>query len=156
MGADLLRLPSPFQLYSAPLRLCGEPTMKISKSARRDAKQLFRSCLLNGVLDQGRVREVLRRVVEARPRGCVATLSHFERLVKLEIERRTARVVSAVALPPEMAQSITNQLNQVYGQGLNISFDQDPALIGGLRVKVGSDVYDGSIQGRLARLAQSL
>jgi F-type H+-transporting ATPase subunit delta len=130
--------------------------MKISKSARRGAKQLFRICLVNGVLDQGRVREVLRKVAEAKPRRYMAILSHFGRLVRLEIERRTARVASAVALPPEMAQSITNQLNQVYGQGLTISFEQDAALIGGLRVKVGSDVYDGSIQGRLARLAQSL
>ena len=130
--------------------------MKISKAARRDAKQLFRSCVVNGLLDQGRVREVVGKVAEAKPRGYMGILTHFQRLVTLEIARRTARVDSAVTLPPEMAQGITNKLNQIYGQGLNISFGQDPALIGGLRIKVGSDVYDGSIQGRLARLAQSL
>ena len=36
-----------------------------------------------------------------------------------------------------------------------MTFDQNPALIGGLRVKVGSDVYDGSIQARLKALAES-
>jgi F-type H+-transporting ATPase subunit delta len=130
--------------------------MKISKSARRDAKQLFRSCAVDGVLDQGRVQDAFRKVGEAKPRGYMAILSHLERLVKLEIERRTARVDSAVTLPPEMVQSITNKLNQIYGQGLNISFGQDPGLIGGLRLKVGSDVYDCSIKGRLARLARTL
>ena len=130
--------------------------MKVTKQARRDAKQLFRGCFVNGVLDQGRVQETFRKVAESKPRGYIAMLEHFQRRVKLEIERRTARVDSAAPLPPNIAQSITDQLTQLYGPGLSISFGQDPALIGGLRVKVGSDVFDGSIQRRLARLAQNL
>ena len=43
-----------------------------------------------------------------------------------------------------------------YGAGLNFTFAQNPALIGGMRIKVGSDVFDGSIQSRLAQLAGSL
>jgi F-type H+-transporting ATPase subunit delta len=46
-------------------------------------------------------------------------------------------------------------LSALYGQGLDISFAQNPALIGGLRIKVGSDVYDGSVQSRLAALQES-
>lgn len=130
--------------------------MKISKSARRDAKQLFRMCFADGVLDQARVADTFRRVAESKPRGYMPMLTYFQRRVKLEIERRTARVDSAVPLPPNIAESITNQLNQLYGPGLSISFGQDPALIGGLRIKVGSDVFDGSIQRRLARLTQNL
>ena len=130
--------------------------MKISKSARRDAKQLFRMCFANGVLDQARVADTFRKVAESKPRGYLGMLDHFQRRVKLEIERRTARVDSAVPLPPNIAENITNQLTQLYGPGLSISFGQDPALIGGLRIKVGSDVFDGSIQRRLARLTQNL
>jgi F-type H+-transporting ATPase subunit delta len=129
--------------------------MKISKTAKRDAKQLFRSCVINGVLDEARVREVVRRVAEGKPRGYLAILSHFQRLVELEIERRTACVESAVALSPELTAGITNNLNRIYGQGLRISFAQNPALLGGLRIKVGSDVYDGSVRARLDRLAGS-
>src|SRR4051794_35570725 len=127
--------------------------MKISKSARRDAKQLFRSCVADSVLDETRVLDAFRKIAEAKPRGYMAILSHFQRLVKLEVERRTARVDSAVALAPELVTQITNNLNEIYGRGLNISFSQDPALIGGLRIKVGSDVYDGSVHGRLRKLA---
>jgi len=129
--------------------------MKISKSARRDAKQMFRCCIANGVLDEARVRSVVRKIAAAKPRGYMSLLSHFERLVKLEVERRTARVDSAVTLAPEMVEKITNDLNKLYGQSLNISFAQDPALVGGLRIKVGSDVYDGSVQGRLRKLAET-
>lgn len=126
--------------------------MKISKQARREAKQLFRSCLVNGLLDENRVRQIVQRVLELKPRGYVAILSHFQRLLKLDIERRTATIESAAALAPEVRDRLQANLNRVYGPGLNISFAQNPVLIGGMRIKVGSDVYDGSIQARLAAL----
>jgi F-type H+-transporting ATPase subunit delta len=129
--------------------------MKISKQARREAKELFRSSVVNGVLDESRVRQVVSKVAAAKPRGYLEILSHFQRLVKLEIERRTAKVESAVALSPEMQADVTNKLSRIYGQGLNISFAQNPALLGGLRIKVGSDVYDGSVEARLQSLAES-
>jgi F-type H+-transporting ATPase subunit delta len=129
--------------------------VKISKQARREAKELFRCCLLNGLLDENRARMVVQRVLESKPRGYLAILSHFQRLVKLEIERRTARVESAVALSPDLQASVQASLARVYGAGLHISFAQNPALIGGMRVKVGSDVYDGSVQARLAALQES-
>jgi F-type H+-transporting ATPase subunit delta len=45
-------------------------------------------------------------------------------------------------------------LNRKYGAGLNIAFTQNPALLGGLRVQVGSDVYDGSVRARLDALRE--
>lgn len=129
--------------------------MKIPKQARREAKELFRSSVVNGVLDENRVRQIVNKVAALKPRGYIAVLSHYQRLVKLEIERRTAKVESAVALSPELQADVTNKLGRIYGQGLNISFAQNPALLGGLRIKVGSDVYDGSVEARLQSLAES-
>jgi F-type H+-transporting ATPase subunit delta len=129
--------------------------MRISKQAKRDAKQLFRSCRANGVLDEAKVRQVVQAVVAQKPRGYVAILSHLHRLVKLEIDRRAANVESAVVLTPAQQTAIQQNLAGRYGPGLNIAFGQNPALIGGLRIKVGSDVYDGSIQARLNALAES-
>ncbi len=129
--------------------------MKVSKQARRDAKELFRSSIVNGVLDENRVRQVVGKVIQAKPRGYIGILSHFQRLVKLEVERRTARVESAVPLSPEVQADVTSKLGKIYGQGLNISFTQNAALLGGLRIKVGSDVYDGSVQARLDDLVES-
>jgi F-type H+-transporting ATPase subunit delta len=129
--------------------------MKSSKQSRREAKELFRASLVNGLLDEGRVRDIVRRVIEGKPRGYAAILAHFHRLVKLDIERRTARVESAAPLAPDLQAQVQASLNKTYGPGLNISFAQNPALIGGMRVKVGSDVYDGSVQARLAALQDS-
>jgi F-type H+-transporting ATPase subunit delta len=128
--------------------------MKISKSARREAKQLFRNCFVSGVLDDARVQKTAHKIAESKPRDYMAMLAQLERLVRLEVERRTARVESAAALAPELVTKITNDLNRLYGPGLNISFTQEPALVGGLRIKVGSDVYDSSIQGRLRKLSE--
>ncbi len=129
--------------------------MKISKQARLEAKQLFRSCRVNGLLNEDRVRQAVQRVVAAKARGYLAILSHFHRLVKLDIEQRTARVESPVPLPADLQQALKDRLGRIYGAGLDISFAQNPTLIGGLRVRVGCDVYDGSVKTKLERLAES-
>ena len=130
--------------------------MKISKQARRDAKQLFNVCKVSGVLDENRVRQSVTAVIAQKPRGFVAILSHFQRLVKLDIERRSARVESAVPASAALQASVQANLAQRYGQGLNVTFAVNPSLIGGLRVQVGSDVFDGSVKARLAELAATM
>jgi len=130
--------------------------MKISKQARRDAKQLFNVCKVSGVLDEGRVRQTVDAVIEKKPRGFLAILSHFQRLVKLDFERRSARVESAVATSEALQASVKANLARRYGQGLNVTFAVNPALIGGLRVQVGSDVFDGSVKARLAELEAAM
>jgi F-type H+-transporting ATPase subunit delta len=126
--------------------------VKISKQARRDAKQLFRSCRVNGLLDEAKVRQVVQQVIATKPRGYIAILSHFQRLLKLDLDRRTARVESPVPLAEAQQASIKANLTRRYGSGLLFAFAQNPALIGGLRVQVGSDVFDGSVQARLSGL----
>src|SRR3954470_4194946 len=108
--------------------------MKISKQERRDAKELFRSCVADGLLNEDRARLATKKVLEAKPRGYLRILSHFLRLVKLDLERRTARVESAAPLAPELQTTVRNNLTNAYGPGLNISFSENPTLIGGLRI----------------------
>jgi F-type H+-transporting ATPase subunit delta len=127
--------------------------MKISKQARRDAKQIFRICLVNGLLDENRARQVVQQVIAQKPRGYMAILTHFQRLVKLDVARRAARIESAIELPENLRAGVQASLARKYGSGLTVSFAQNADLIGGLRVQVGSDVYDGSIRARLAGLA---
>ncbi|HTH46612.1 MAG TPA: F0F1 ATP synthase subunit delta [Candidatus Limnocylindria bacterium] len=129
--------------------------MKITKQSRRDAKALFGVCRVNGTLDEAKVRQVVTAVIDRKPRGYLATLTHFQRLVKLDLERRTARVENAFQSSPELMESIRTNLSRRYGPGLNVSFWVNPELIGGLRIKVGSDVYDGSVAARLAALDET-
>ena len=129
--------------------------MKVSKQARRDAKELFRTCVVNGLLDENRARQAVQQVVAAKPRGYLQILSQFQRLVTLDMQRRSARIESAAPLPADLQSSVRESLGGVYGPGLNLSFVQNPSLIGGMRIRVGSDVYDGSVQAKLAALEAS-
>jgi F-type H+-transporting ATPase subunit delta len=129
--------------------------MKISKQSRRDAKQLFKACIVNGQLDEARVRQTVALVIEQKPRGYIGMLSQIQRLVKLDLDRRTARIESATGLTPELQASVKSNLAQKYGANLNLLFAVNPELIGGLRVQVGSDVYDGSVKARLTNLEAS-
>jgi F-type H+-transporting ATPase subunit delta len=129
--------------------------MKITKQSRRDAKALFQSCRTNGVLDENNARQIVQRVLAAKPRGYMGVLQHFQRLVKLDIDRRTALIESATSLSPAQESDLSSVLSRQYGQGLQISFAHNPSLLGGLRIKVGSDVLDATIQGRLNALAES-
>ena len=126
--------------------------MKINKQAKREAKQLFRYCLVNGLLDENRVRNVVQHVVAAGRRDCPAILSHFRRLVKLDLARHTATIESATLLPLDLQAAIEAGLTRRYGPGLTTAFAHRPALIGGMRIQVGSDVYDGSVRAGLAAM----
>jgi len=129
--------------------------MKATKQTRREAKQLFRLCLVNGLLEENRARQVVQQIVAAKPRGYLATLSYFRRMVQLDSARHTAKVESALTLPAGLQAGVQTGLARLYGPGLSTSFAENPALIGGMRIRVGSDVYDGSVQARLAALEQS-
>ena len=129
--------------------------MKPTQQARREGSELFRLCLVNGLIDEGRARDVVKRFIAEKPRGYLNTLSYFLRLVKLDAARHTARIETAAPLPPELQARVTAALTKQYGAGLTASFTEQPALIGGMRIQVGSDVYDGSVKERLAVLAQS-
>jgi F-type H+-transporting ATPase subunit delta len=107
------------------------------------------------LLDENRVRQAVALVLARKPRRYIEILSRLLRLVKLDLERRTARVESAAILPDDLQTDVANRIKKIYGDSVDIAFGRNPALIGGLRIKVGSDVYDGSIQARLNALAES-
>ena len=126
--------------------------MKTTRQTKHEAKRLFRLCLVNGLLDEACARRVVQRIIDANRRGGLALVSHFKRLVKLDSARHTAQVESAVPLPEDLRARVQADLVRTYGPGISASFAQNPELIGGMRIKVGSDVYDGSVRARLADL----
>jgi F-type H+-transporting ATPase subunit delta len=130
--------------------------VKTSKQARRDAKELIKACRVNGALDDAKVREVVKQVIASKPRGYFAILSCFQRFVRLDLARRTARIESAMALSEPQQAAIKSNLTRRYPGGLTCEFVQNADLLGGLRVQVGSDVYNGSVRARLAELESTL
>ncbi len=126
--------------------------MKISKEARRTSRQLFRACLVNGRLDESHVRLVVNHVASTKPRGFMAILDSFVRLVRSELEKQIATVESATELDFTMRDQLQQSLNAKYGRQLQLQFSVKPELLGGIRVRVGSDVWDGTVKSRLESL----
>lgn len=128
--------------------------MKINKETRRASRELLRASFTDGQLDKGRVSALVQSVIAKKPRNYISTLENFKRLVRLEVEKRHARIESATPLTPEATSDIVLNLSRKYGTDLTTEFVVDPALLGGMRIRVGSDVWDGSVRNRLQRLQQ--
>lgn len=129
--------------------------MKTSTQIKRAGKQLYRLCLVDGLLDETRARQVVQLVMATHQRGYLAMLSHFQRLVRLYREAHTANIETAVQLPADLRDTVENRLTNLYGPGVKTQFALKPELIGGMRIKVGSDVFDGSVRSELAALEKN-
>ena len=129
--------------------------IRTTKQARREAKRLLALCMVNGKLEEDRVRQVVQAAIQSGRRGCLILLRHFHRLVKIECDRHTAEVQSAVPLPFDLQARVRAGIEGLYGSGLTTLFAHDPTLIGGMRIQVGNDVYDSSIRSGLAALAKN-
>jgi len=129
--------------------------MNTLKQVKRNAKHLFRRCHSNGSLDDELVRQVVRQILASRRRGYLALANEFERLIRLHQLRHTAEVESAAPLPSDLRANVQKTLFETYGPHLITSFKENSSLIGGMRIKVGSDVYNGSIKEGLAALERS-
>ena len=79
----------------------------------------------------------------------------MQRLVKLDVSSRSARVESAVVLTEAQQQNIRESLGRLKGGEVTVEFSENADLIGGMRVKIGDDVFDGSVKTRLATLSES-
>ena len=131
--------------------------MKINKEAARAARQLFRACIdANGRLHGSRAKSVVKLLAEKKPRHYLATLSAFGRLIRLEIEKRTATVESVTQISTALRDGLRDDLRKKYGDEIALEFLINPELIGGLRVKVGSHVWDGSVRAKLQSLGDRL
>lgn len=126
--------------------------MKSSAQIRRQAKSLYELCLVEGQLDDSRALQVVQAVIASERRGSFALLAHFQRLVRLDRQLHTAIIKSAVPLPEDFQSGLRTCLTDLYGPAISAWFSVTPALIGGMRVKVGSDVYDGSVKSELDAL----
>ena len=130
--------------------------MKANRRSRRLARQLFQLCLVGGKLDSGRVRQVAKRLADGSERNSLAVMSAFQRMVRLDHAKHTAVIESAEPLSDEVRRDVEAQLTRLHGADLGISVAINPALIGGMRIRVGSDVYDDSVRARLASIEARL
>jgi F-type H+-transporting ATPase subunit delta len=129
--------------------------MKISREAATTARRAFRMCVEGDRVVDDTLRKVFKKIADEKPRGWQAILHELKRLTRLEMERRQVLVESAEALEEASQDRIKGSLARKYGDDLSFEFKITPGLLGGIRVRVGNDVWDGSVKTRLDRLSNT-
>lgn len=125
------------------------------RTAETDAKRALLAQVLYGKVTA--VTEALASQAVARPMGMPADdLQEISRQAA-ELRGRTVAVVtSAEPLSEQQKADLGGRLTSIYGGEIAIHNDLDPALMGGVVVRVGDEIIDGSVAGRLDALRRSL
>ncbi|GAA4533017.1 F0F1 ATP synthase subunit delta [Amycolatopsis samaneae] len=147
------------QLFQVARVVAGSPELEAALSdlaGPADAKRTLVRGLFAGKVDP--VVETLVEQVVHRAKGR-GVGNGLDKLVKLAAERRersVAYVTSASALSDEQTAQLGTKLNDLYGRRIALHVEVNPALGGGLVVRVGDEVIDGSTAGQLASLRRRL
>jgi len=130
--------------------------MKINKEIRQLSREMLRASFTDGQLDPGRISSIIDAVTARKPRNYINVLKNYRRLLRLEVEKRRARIETASEMDPATQSEVVTNLKKKYGSDLTPEFVVNPELLGGMRIRVGSDVWDGSVRNRLRQLQQQL
>lgn len=125
------------------------------KQINQLARKLVRASLQDGGISQQRVSavlELLRRQSETRRREL---LKAYLRQMRREQARNTLLIEHAGPLASKARDEIVSSMSAKAGRRLSVETRENPELLGGVRVRLGDDVYDASIAGRLAALSQA-
>lgn len=130
--------------------------MKLDKDSRKLSKQLYQASFTDGQIDKKKVAAIGKQIVESKPRNSIGILKEYQRLVRLEIERHHAIIESATELDAATKKQLVSGLKAKYGKDITTEYRVSVELLGGVRIKIGSDVYDSSVRERLNRLETEL
>jgi F-type H+-transporting ATPase subunit delta len=130
--------------------------MKLNKEIRRLSRKMLQASFTDGQLDPGRIASLVDSVTAEKPRNYINVLKNYKRLLRLEVEKRHATIETASEVDPVIRSEIVSNLKSKYGDDLATEFHVDPQLLGGMRIRVGNDVWDGSVRNRLQRLEHEL
>jgi F-type H+-transporting ATPase subunit delta len=130
--------------------------MKISKDARRTARQLMNLTVRTGRIDGDLAKMIVNKIATDKPRHYLGVLTSYARLLRLEQQKRHAVVESATDLSPDDRGKIESQVRGRHGDDVTFAFSTVPALLGGVRIRLGSNVWDGSVKSRIDALSSKL
>jgi F-type H+-transporting ATPase subunit delta len=130
--------------------------MKLNKEIRQLSRKMLQASFTDGQLDPGRIASLVDSVIAEKPRNYIDVLKNYKRLLRLEVDKRHATIETASQVDPAIRSEIVANLESKYGDDLAADFHVDPQLLGGMRIRVGSDVWDGSVRNRLERLQHEL
>ena len=140
------------ELFRVSRAVAGAPELR-SALSDLSAPVESRAALIEGLLG-GRSTEETRRLVRqavVAPRGRT-----FDRTVEIygqvAADRRSRLVATVTAVDPlteEQRRRLADVLRRIYGHDVHLNVQLDPTLVGGIRVEIGDEVIDGSVENRL-------
>jgi len=109
---------------------------------------------------KGKAQAATLRLVEVAlegfgGRGFESSLTRLVELTAAKRDREVAYVTVAKPLADADEQRLADKLSELYGRQVSLKVDVDPQVIGGVSVRVGSDLYDGTILRRLNEAKQA-
>ena len=130
--------------------------MRADKKTKALAKQLFKLSLVNGAISPEQVAGVLGYIEKNVPRQGLAVLKLYHRAIATEFAKSRALVEHAGPVADTTLKSIEAAMTKKYSRTVTAVARPNPKLLAGLRVRVGSDVYESSVAGQLAALSSAV
>ncbi|SDR95026.1 F0F1 ATP synthase subunit delta [Opitutus sp. GAS368] len=130
--------------------------MRADKKTKALAKQLFKLSVVNGTVSPEQVTGVLGYIEKNVPRHGLAVLKLYHRAITTELAKSNAVVEHAGPIGDSTLQSIEAAMTRNYSRPVTATAKPNPKLLAGLRVRIGSDVYESTIAGQLAALSSAV
>ena len=136
--------------------LAAEPELVAGLSERIPAAQraALVDSLLAGKANPSALRLIRRLAAAPRGRSVVAGVEELSRIAAERRQRITALVTAAVPLTEAQRERLSGILARAYGRDIRLNVELDQELIGGMTIRIGDDIIDGSVAGRLAETAR--
>jgi F-type H+-transporting ATPase subunit delta len=127
-----------------------------NKQVQLQARQFFKLSLVDGQLSADRVAGILQYAEKNRAGNTVAVLKANQRLINAEVARGEAVVEHAGPIGDALLANIATAMTKKYARKVTSRAQRTDALLAGMRIRVGDDVYESSVAGQLAALAESV
>lgn len=147
------------QLQQHQRLLSANPTLqRIVENPSVDTQ--VKTNILNTILDRTQPAPLMRNfmlllVEKDRLRQLEAMAMHYERMANEELRRVVAQVTSAVELDARQREAVTQKIAAATHKDVILETHIDPALLGGVVVRVNNVILDGSLRGQLARMQKA-
>jgi F-type H+-transporting ATPase subunit delta len=139
--------------------LAAEPPLRAALTDRMlpaDRKRELIHRLLDDKVAEVTLALIERAVLAPRGRTIERVLREFSEMAATRRERLIARVTSAVPLTEEQQGRLVESLRTATGRDIRLQLLVDPALVGGLTVRIGDEQIDGSVARHLSEARRRL
>ena len=136
-----------------------EPDLRFALSSPfipADRKRRLLDSLLADKVTAPTLRLVTQAAVQGRGRSLDASLDEYSRLTAERRERLVAEVHVATPLTAQQRRRLAAALAASYGRDVHLNVVLDPQVVGGVSVRIGDEIIDGSLASRLAELRRRL